>query len=478
MRAKIQMVTDNVRKTWVTLGLGLVSRHFYTRIQNMKIFSAGSNAKGQLSQGSQIDCHVFRECSFYAALPDSSEVIDIAAGANHTLLLLQIRNGKHEIWGCGDGSKGQLGDKFKREHGASSKFQPITLGFANHEEWVIKSIASAWETSFVVLSHGLEGDVLLSLGANDFGELGTGGQQNRNSSEILELDNLTNVISFTHLFAHMPDKPVIRISDLKSGPHHVVAKITACFSDGHTEDIVAGWGAARHGQLGKSGHPTSTPFSTSIIPIPHPLQLSSIKSFALGIQHSVFLCSSGVVCALGSNRKQQCSGFDSLTGILDVAATWNGTYLVDYQDSNWRLRGTGSNSKAQMASYSSETNGERLTLGLVEIPFHEQLRQSELLNIACGSEHVLVAIRRSRPASSELPSAPNTIDTGLTEVWGWGWNEHGNLGLGHTEDVGIVTKIWLLDDRQGNRESKQKVMGVWAGCGTSWVVLSDPCDQL
>jgi len=53
-----------------------------------------------------------------------------------------------------------------------------------------------------------------------------------------------------------------------------------------------------------------------------------------------------------------------------------------------------------------------------------------------------------------------------TEVWGWGWNEHGNLGVGTTDDIKLPARIW-----PGARGGAGRVVGIWAGCGTSWIAF-------
>jgi len=57
---------------------------------------------------------------------------------------------------------------------------------------------------------------------------------------------------------------------------------------------------------------------------------------------------------------------------------------------------------------------------------------------------------------------------GNTEVWGWGWNELGNLGTGSLDDVKVPVRIWPPSLAQAGK----KVVGVWAGCGTSWIAVS------
>jgi protein ATS1 len=83
--------------------------------------------------------------------------------------------------------------------------------------------------------------------------------------------------------------------------------------------------------------------------------------------------------------------------------------------------------------------------------------------MATGSEHVLALFG----GKDKLFGAVTEEDE--TEVWGWGWNEHGNLGVGTTDDIRLPTQIWPgpleRDDRLGT------AVGVWAGCGTSWIAL-------
>ena len=60
------------------------------------------------------------------------------------------------------------------------------------------------------------------------------------------------------------------------------------------------------------------------------------------------------------------------------------------------------------------------------------------------------------------------------KLLGWGWNEHGNMGLGHTEGVMTPTIIPIpsLSIPSATVEmDPPKIAGIWAGCGTSWFVL-------
>lgn len=253
--------------------------------------------------------------------------------------------------------------------------------------------------------------------------------------------------------------------------------------NGDKQYLTAGWGSSRHGQLGAlsnstlnsnrvpnpqqpprpSARPKPSPAFT-----PGPIRISperwgAVRKIALGNQHSVVLDASGRVFSMGSNRKDQLAGVDSCETMDWVDCTWNGTYVLQRPSSGspWTLFATGSHEKGQLGSTSTST----LTspgLRRVEFPFDPSI--SYLSEFACGSEHVLALITRA-PSPLSSPSEPS-LDT---EVWAWGWNEHGNLGLGHTQDVVVPTRIWP----QGGNGIGGRVVRVRGGCGTSWIVVKD-----
>ncbi|KAF7332615.1 Poly(A) polymerase [Mycena kentingensis (nom. inval.)] len=346
------------------------------------LLSAGSNAHGQLSNGSTDDSHVFRPCSFEGGgFPDGRKLVDLAFGANHTLALLEdLDTGKTALWGCGDGRKGQLGPSYT----ATTVLSPLHLPFApNLAGYAPRLIAAAWETSYVALSAAGKDDILISMGFNAFGVLGVG----------LKSIQPLNVVDF---------KPVLggralHISAIAAGPKHVVALLRIAGSD----DLVVGWGASRHGQLGDA----TTPFAT----VPTILQSASATSAALGHQHTLLLNGDGSVGGLGSNRKQQLEGLDAVRDARSVHCTWNGSYIVA---TNGHILSAGSNIHGQLG------RDTLAPLDRVTFPFNSSTHK--LLQLACGSEHVLAAFR-----------APQLT----VEVWGWGWNEHGNLGSGTTDNA-------------------------------------------
>ncbi|OCB90387.1 rcc1/blip-II [Sanghuangporus baumii] len=419
------------------------------------VYSSGSNAHGQLAQGSEADSHRFKQCIFDGSLSDGelagSKLLSITTGANHTLLLLRSQEGVTQIWGCGNGHRGQLGAQYRREFGASSVFHRIFLRsddarFTEFVDCDITFIAASWETSYAVLS-GSDSDLVLSVGGDDFGDLGIGGLPGGQKET-----DIWRPVGFRHLLPTAASN--VRIAQLKAGPHNVIVKLVFLDASKWEAGLVVGWGAARQGQLGQgpaSKKPQPTYSSPNIIPF-----TSCISAFAVGSQHAVFLTSEGTVLSLGSNKKDQLCDIDAAKHICAVNATWNGTYLLKRHDNSnkWIILATGSNSNGQLALAS----GAGVTAGQMnEISLPADASEAASLNIICGSEHVLL--------SSQTGAQ---VNGGGLDVFGWGWNEHGNLGLGHTLDVHEPARLWPSGDHQ-----RGKVVGVWAGCATSWIVVDE-----
>jgi hypothetical protein len=78
-----------------------------------------------------------------------------------------------------------------------------------------------------------------------------------------------------------------------------------------------------------------------------------------------------------------------------------------------------------------------------------------VVDFVCGSENVLCVLESE----------------GHMEVWGWGWNEHGNLATGSLDDVKVPITIWPLSPAQ----TGEKVVGMWVqnelDCGVSYGVF-------
>ncbi|KAJ9123693.1 hypothetical protein QFC24_003465 [Naganishia onofrii] len=139
-------------------------------------------------------------------------------------------------------------------------------------------------------------------------------------------------------------------------------------------------------------------------------------------------------------------------------------------------------------------------------------KSRKVKKLVCGSEHVLLLLSSSSfsSLSSSLPakgdedvdSKPVTQpdndndhdhdgkdeeeqssdnDDDDDQLLGWGWNEHGNLALGNAEDQSVPVRIPLppaIEEDSSSQIGKRRrvrvrVRDVWAGCGTTWVLLEE-----
>lgn len=408
----------------------------------LRLLAAGSNARGQLANGSDDDSHTFKECRFISCIegtlpPGALGILQLATGANHTLALLEFGDGRMELWGCGDGRKGQLGPEYVEQ---LSEFTPISMPL--HKTYTSQGytcclIAVAWETSYLVLKSPSRPDVVIAMGSNDFGVLGVGTKQATATPAVVSFNHLT-------IEGRSIDPSELVIESIAAGPRHVVLNVRAVLSNEH---MLIGWGLARHGQLG----------DTKIVNYnrPHILSLDispdPVQTYSLGLHHTVVCHYSGRITALGSNKRGQLHTMDPWGRVRQVGCTWNGTYLLRDDDEN-TLLSTGSNAHGQLGR-ESQVEENRVTVGPVEFTLSHDGKLPSLRSFACGSEHVIAAIS---------PSGSSDI-----EVWGWGWNEHGNLGLDHTDDVPKPIKIWPAE----GHTLDGRIARVWAGNGTSWILL-------
>lgn len=420
------------------------------------LFSAGSNARGQLATGDRLDSHRFSPCVFSGSSPgvltdNVASIEHIACGANHTLVLLRRVGGTTELWGCGDGGRGQLGGIDED----AIVFRPIDL--VEIEGYTVRLIAAGWETSYVVLSCAGRSDIVLSMGADDFGNLGVGRHATPKTVQSTTScrAHIVDLCAALTLSKSQPE-PLLTVSSLSAGPHHTVAHVALHRPDDGNllQTALVGWGTSRHGQPGPLFSPSGRP--VPFVSSPHiisPPVSGDICMISLGNQHTTLLRLSGELSGIGSNRKGQLDGLDALREVAFVGCTWNGTYVLLRTGT---VVATGNNTHSQLGRGQVYDDGPQSMLAPVQFPFNPT--PGQISRLACGSEHVLCIV--------------NAEDTANREVWGWGWNEHGNLGIGGTHDVSVPVRIWPPSPSSCVREDTSEelygnVVDVWAGCGTS-----------
>lgn len=467
---------------------------------NLRVLAAGSNAHGQLANETVDDSHVFRPCVFasdHTVTPKQhlrgDRVLSIVCGANHTLLLVEVAHPSEQshqpvrqLWGCGDGLKGQLGPSYLRgvsQSCSSSVFcrldqTVLDAAGIDGDKYMIHAVAAAWESTFVVLrpKHEIRPrsrDMVIAMGNNDYGDLGTGF-----SPTQLRYSHKPRRVALEEVLgtAYPKDFTGFCINNIVAGLHHVIATLQLFLQNGEEEEIVIGWGASRHEQLSSFLSQAHSKLDQSTVTRLSPFTscprilsqrtsghdtADTIVTCALGSHHSVFLHHSGRITGLGSNKKGQLAGLrDAPRTVRDVQCTWNGTYLIlgcaneqPGQDHlQWEIQATGAGDKGQLG-VSSSTPGLRT----IQFPFEPNTRR--LVDMACGSEHVVVLLSRVDKETSSMVEGQ--------EVLAWGWNEHGNLGLGHTTDTHLPVVIWPAPETE---HTGARVQSIWAGCGTSWIV--------
>lgn len=404
----------------------------------VRLLSTGSNGANQLGHSGREDTASFQPCLTPLGL---TAVGDLAFGANHTVGLFRTTDEADscwQVWGCGDGQLGQLGDGWTQ---TDDGFRCLTLPLPPVVgSWVPTHVACSWTTSFVAFARAPSSpssttatSLVLALGSNDFSELGSG---------------IRGSIPLTRQHWHVFDAEAV--GDLQAGPRHVMLVLRGG-DDANWR--VLGWGAARHGQLARQAerptgeedgqlstlkHPvtTDTPSLVLYAGDPH-VEIDQAPVVALGFAHSVLSFSaSGTVIRLG--------GALTNAGLHEpppaplaapVQSTWHHNV---YRLPNGRT--------AAFGRPSALTAGESkrvVTLGADEsVVVDIQL-------LATGSEHVVAL-------------------TQAGTVWAWGWNEHGNLGDGSTVDGTNPKCVWppAKDVGPGGRP-----LAVWAGCSTSWVLV-------
>ncbi|TKA52668.1 hypothetical protein B0A53_04121 [Rhodotorula sp. CCFEE 5036] len=527
--------------------LPLLGQSGGSRMEQIKLYCAGSNSHGQLGVGDDEDRHHFTRSQSLVASQLSPQ--RIVCGANHTLLL-DASSGK--VFGAGGNQRGQLGAGHATES-RTTAFSPVEIprlvvqaGVEDLEPegYTVQDIAATWESSFFLLRlrDPARSDILLSTGANDWGERGHPGADPHTATQI----------DFEKLAPPVERGAVIRVVDLQAGPRHVVALLeigpstaadplaastsrSVLSPPSSRQRVLVGWGASRQGQLGSvQGEQSSPPPRITATPqpvlLPPPYQAADVSSFSLGKDHTALLLreadddsslpgsSRRVAVLLGSDKHgqlglarnvgaepsrtpsqqqqtkmQRCNLLraEDLLGdddaldprhwkLVGVHCTWNSTLChLERRSSSTcpssgptaemssRIVGFGHNAHGQLGAGTPTSPSAAVPPNTAKPRPASSLEMvHRITQLSCGSEHVLAL-----------------LETG--EVIGWGWNEHGNLGLespsggqegaptpsdgqeGTLTDVFEPRRVWPLDGQTGQATS------IAAGNATSWIFGRD-----
>ncbi|KAJ5666936.1 hypothetical protein N7462_011345 [Penicillium macrosclerotiorum] len=420
----------------------------------MRLFALGSNGSGQLALGHTEDVSLPTQCLFTNPPAPVDEIVHIAAGGNHTLLLTK----QGHVYGAGANLDGRCGPPSKADGlspGSSDEnllcFRRIVL----HDEVTGEAVdtfacvSATWEGSILVArsnsvhpelpSSGVNGpvdsssgDTVFVLGSSPKGELGL----------ALSPGQGPVVRPGSSITAFPPAGTCV--AALASGMGHSVAVL----SNGE----VYGWGGARKGQLGdglKGQKIVWTPIRIEGIPFP-------ARSAVCGREFTVVCGDPGrgefVVLGDPANRwgvlgvpeaLRQGGSKGDYHGreFVDIGASWHGIYVHAGPGD------TGSATEAQTAAPGTIVAWGRNDRG--------QLPPSGLpkpLKMAVGSEHVLVLLEDGAVGS-------------------FGWGEHGNCGPDTDAQGNVAGSYNVIPLPEAALSAGARVTRLGAGCATSWIVM-------
>lgn len=495
---------------------------------------AGSNSGYQLGVGHDEDVRTLQEalCRIDADWqnvttfpPNGYKIVDLSSGANHTLALLgpvanehdgPRRRAPREIWIAGTGAEGQLGpgradgmlprpaQVFRRFDLEACLRDCNNLSHSSSSEATFepKRVVCGWNCSYAVLSHTDRGtpakpnqDVLISLGRyrhNTFGELGSATASSSDAA-----DRLVHQVSFADALAQAgldADVP-FEIVDTAAGVRHAVVALGIKDGAGARKRVlVVGWGSARQGQVGtvpqsssqqppgKSKRPGP---AAAIVPTPQLIFNQDVKDPALaeckvraGRHHTVVLWralaggNDTILNCIGSKQHQQLFDLSELPShawtpneIADVACNWNSTHVLGKRKDGDLIFSCGNNARGQLGDGSRTSTSASTAIVSVDLSGISSAHDSstlELNKLVSGSEHSLLLLNRPSQSKSEH-----------RQVWGWGWNEHGNLAQGPHDEADRSRPVLLLDGTRSGAATLSNFytpLDVWAGCGTSFIL--------
>lgn len=490
------------------------------------LLAAGSNSAGQLGLGHQDDSHIWQTCQLnddqndYIFPPIGFRIVQLSSGASHSIAILESDQNARQVWVCGSGADGQLGPRYwnsideveKKSLFAFTRLDVDELlsNDANlqQSQWKPKLVQCGWDWTLIVLEdiEKRQDDLLFVLGFNnDFLQLGY--NQNKNVRKCLHSIDLRKLLCSSEDGAS-----IIHIESIACGLRHSLVVCSTVSEDKTRPNQywLIGWGASRHGQIGKvqtlSAEESSTGNGSrkvALACLPRIIQrwkskreegeVEILVGLAAGKEHSaIFIPSSweivsdvsccgfddqmnGIskgIISFGSNRAQQCA-LNSVQSTLSeipsgkkgvLGATWNGTFMI-YFDSesptSIKILNCGNNAKGQLGTKDTksiyETESGHVHQLLIDHVANSAFPVS--LQLACGSEHVALLLNGDNKQH-------------ISRVIGWGWNEHGNLAQNDEKDRHTPVQIWPpVSECLLNQLTFQhaKPVNVWAGCGTTFV---------
>lgn len=382
----------------------------------MPLFAFGSNSCGQLALGHIEDVSIPTRCLFDKD-PDfttQSGIVRIAAGGNHTLVLF----GNGTVYAAGSNVDGRCGRQQQqgKEDESLLRFRRVVLTTEGKKMYdTFTDVSATWEGSFLVARSG-DDDVIFVLGTGTKGELGLGSTKTQSLTP-------TTISKFP--------SPGTSVVSIASGMGHTAAVL----SNGE----VYGWGGARKGQLGEGAKEGKIAWS--------PVKITNVPFYATAVTcgreftvvsgdkekgEYVVLGSSDDKWGVLSGQPGPISGGGAhiLPAYTGISAGWHAVYVHHQrQEGNAYITTWGRNDRGQLP--------------------RAGLPSAKML--AVGSEHALAL-----------------LDDGKVVAFGWG--EHGNCGIEVDAQGNVKGRYNRIEMSEIGYE--REIVGVGAGCATSWVITS------
>eukprot|EP00163_Fabomonas_tropica_P016953 TRINITY_DN30180_c0_g1_i1.p1 TRINITY_DN30180_c0_g1~~TRINITY_DN30180_c0_g1_i1.p1 ORF type:complete len:442 (+),score=42.91 TRINITY_DN30180_c0_g1_i1:124-1449(+) len=418
------------------------------------IVSWGSNSNGQLGLGHTDDVM----SPSLALTVEKDPVRSISCGGNHTVILLL----SGRILSTGRGSEGQCG----RSCGEINETFSEVIGLPEEEE--IIQVYAAWHSSFAVTRSGH---------LYHWGSPQVLGNSNKVGSHIPRRvthapPNITQVSArWKHVAVLTKDGKVwtcgngrhgqlglgdtkdrtefCRVEDLPSGKSIVRVGCgwwhTCCQTN---EGTIYVWGRGRHGQFGPKWQEDHSNIPIRVF-LPCPLQ-----TFRTGWTHIAGVDHGRNIWVWGrGDYGQTCGRGNTSEPTLVLASPPPSSTLpstTSVSGSSESNTGAKGNNAAAADAASEPRTSAVLTVAspIVLTP--------DVVGLASGSEHVLALCEDGT-------------------LYGWGWGEHGQIGIDNTDNIHTPQRVNFEAVSQtagdSSHEGQVKCTAVYAGSGHSFAVL-------
>lgn len=297
----------------------------------------------------------------------------------------------------------QLADQSTRSPRPFIQFNDVTDGLEIPSSVNITSIACGFK--HILALDGDKGQVW-AWGFNKYGQIGQQSchhTNNKNSNK-----NIPKYTKTKAVHVHLPTP----ISAIAAGQHHSLA-LQKEINIAANLRVLYAFGRNNHGQLGPQASSSLSTLSSSTS--------SSISpSTKTDENPSLFYNTISLQKHLG----QAVGDF-----ITSISAGWSHSGLLT---NSGKVVLWGRNDKGQLGSSTAgERKGAASSIGDLQVCTN----LSNVLQFHTKTEHC-IAIVRTTPPPSSLDYCPSlaTMDRDNC-CYSWGWNEHGNCGLGHFHDV-------------------------------------------